>query len=115
MALSKEIGIDLGTANILIYVKGEGIVVNEPSVVSIDEETKKCAVVDPGGASDKILTYLKKNSLELEYILLMDIMTTKSKKVQQKKQGKPIVYLRKKYRKEILINGNNSISKLITQ
>ena len=41
MALSKEIGIDLGTANILIYVKGEGIVVNEPSVVSIDEETKK--------------------------------------------------------------------------
>ena len=30
MALSKEIGIDLGTANILIYVKGEGIVVNEP-------------------------------------------------------------------------------------
>lgn len=39
--LSKEIGIDLGTANILIYVKGEGIVVNEPSVVSIDEETKK--------------------------------------------------------------------------
>jgi rod shape-determining protein MreB len=41
MALSKEIGIDLGTANILIYVKGEGIVVNEPSVVSIDDETKK--------------------------------------------------------------------------
>ena len=41
MALSKEIGIDLGTANILIYVKGEGIVVNEPSVVAIDEETKK--------------------------------------------------------------------------
>jgi rod shape-determining protein MreB len=41
MALSKEIGIDLGTANILIYAKGEGIVVNEPSVVSIDDETKK--------------------------------------------------------------------------
>ena len=42
MALSKEIGIDLGTANILIYVKGEGIVVNEPSVVSIDEEAISC-------------------------------------------------------------------------
>ena len=41
MALSKEIGIDLGTANILIYVKGEGIVVNEPSVVAIDDENKK--------------------------------------------------------------------------
>lgn len=41
MGLSKEIGIDLGTANILIYVKGEGIVVNEPSVVTINTETNK--------------------------------------------------------------------------
>lgn len=38
---SKEIGIDLGTANILIYVKDEGIVVNEPSVVTINTETNK--------------------------------------------------------------------------
>ena len=37
----KDIGIDLGTANILIYVKGEGIVLNEPSVVAIEIETKK--------------------------------------------------------------------------
>ncbi len=42
MLLSKEIGIDLGTANLLIYVKGEGIVVDEPSVVSIDADTRKC-------------------------------------------------------------------------
>ncbi len=41
MRLSKEIGIDLGTANILIYVKGEGIVVNEPSVVTINTETNR--------------------------------------------------------------------------
>ncbi len=41
MGLSKEIGIDLGTANILIYVKGEGIVVNEPSVVTINTETNR--------------------------------------------------------------------------
>lgn len=32
----------------------------ENMYILIDEETKKCAVVDPGGASDKILTYLKK-------------------------------------------------------
>ena len=38
---SKDIGIDLGTANVLIYIKGQGIVLNEPSVVAIDEETKK--------------------------------------------------------------------------
>lgn len=38
---SKDIGIDLGTANVLVYIKGEGIVLNEPSVVAIDSETKK--------------------------------------------------------------------------
>ena len=37
----KDIGIDLGTANILIYVKGQGIVLNEPSVVAIDTESKQ--------------------------------------------------------------------------
>ena len=37
----KDIGIDLGTANVLIYVKGQGIVLNEPSVVAIDAETKR--------------------------------------------------------------------------
>ena len=38
---AKDIGIALGTANVLIYVKGEGIVLNEPSVVAIDSETKR--------------------------------------------------------------------------
>ena len=43
MSLSKEIGIDLGTANILIYAKGEGIVVNEPSVVLLlVKKQEKC-------------------------------------------------------------------------
>ena len=38
---AKDIGIDLGTANVLIYVKGQGIVLNEPSVVAMDADTKK--------------------------------------------------------------------------
>ena len=38
---AKDIGIDLGTANVLIYIKGQGIVLNEPSVVAMDSETKK--------------------------------------------------------------------------
>lgn len=38
---AKDIGIDLGTANVLIYIKGQGVVLNEPSVVAIDSETKK--------------------------------------------------------------------------
>lgn len=41
----RDIGIDLGTTNILIYVKGKGIVLNEPSVVSIDTNTKKVLAV----------------------------------------------------------------------
>lgn len=41
----RDIGIDLGTTNILIYVKGKGVVLNEPSVVSIDANTKKVLAV----------------------------------------------------------------------
>lgn len=38
---SLDVGIDLGTANTLVYIKGKGIVINEPSVVAIDKRTKK--------------------------------------------------------------------------
>ena len=39
--MSKDIGIDLGTASVLVYVKGKGIVLREPSVVAIDKNTDK--------------------------------------------------------------------------
>src|SRR5690625_6478592 len=42
---SKDIGIDLGTANILIHVKGKGIVLNEPAVVAMDKVNKKVLAV----------------------------------------------------------------------
>ncbi len=42
---AKDIGIDLGTANVLIHVKGKGIVLNEPSVVAIDKNTKRVLAV----------------------------------------------------------------------
>lgn len=41
----RDIGIDLGTANVLIYVKGSGIVLNEPSVVALDTSTKRVLAV----------------------------------------------------------------------
>ncbi len=41
MAMAKDIGIDLGTASVLVYVKGKGIVLNEPSVVAMDKNTGK--------------------------------------------------------------------------
>ncbi len=37
--ISKDIGIDLGTANTLVYVKGKGIMINEPSVVALNKRT----------------------------------------------------------------------------
>ena len=40
-----DIGIDLGTANVLIYLKGQGVVLNEPSVVAIDTNSKKALAV----------------------------------------------------------------------
>ena len=40
-ALAKDIGIDLGTASVLVYVKGKGVVLNEPSVVALDKNTGK--------------------------------------------------------------------------
>ncbi|MEW6566272.1 MAG: rod shape-determining protein [Spirochaetota bacterium] len=43
--LSSDIGIDLGTCNTLIYVRGKGIVINEPSVVAVERGTKKVVAV----------------------------------------------------------------------
>lgn len=43
--MSKDLGIDLGTANVLIYIKGQGIVLNEPSIVAVDTETKKVIAI----------------------------------------------------------------------
>ena len=39
--MSNDIGIDLGTASILVYIKGKGVVLKEPSVVAIDRDTNK--------------------------------------------------------------------------
>jgi rod shape-determining protein MreB len=42
---SHDIGIDLGTANTLVYVRGKGIVINEPSVVAINQKTKQILAI----------------------------------------------------------------------
>jgi rod shape-determining protein MreB len=43
--MSNDIGIDLGTANTLVYLRGHGIVVNEPSVVAVNEKTGRVVAV----------------------------------------------------------------------
>ena len=44
-AFSTDIGIDLGTCNTLVYVRGKGIVISEPSVVAVERGTKKVVAV----------------------------------------------------------------------
>ena len=41
----KDIGVDLGTANVLVHVRGKGIVLNEPSVVAIENQTRRIVAV----------------------------------------------------------------------
>ena len=52
---STDMAIDLGTANTLVYVKGEGIVLNEPSVVAIIEEKGKKSVLAVGDEAKTML------------------------------------------------------------
>ena len=52
-SLSNDIGIDLGTANTLVYVKGQGIVLNEPSVVAIEKSSGKVLAI---GSAAKEMT-----------------------------------------------------------
>ena len=43
--MSNDIGIDLGTASILVYIKGKGVVLKEPSVVAIDRDSNKIMAI----------------------------------------------------------------------
>ena len=43
--MSMDIGVDLGTANVLIYIKGKGVVLREPSVVAVDRDTNRVLAV----------------------------------------------------------------------
>ena len=79
MAMAKDIGIDLGTASVLVYVKGKGIVLNEPSVVAMDKNTGKLLKVGEDADNLKantaiaammaLLNQLEKNGVTYETIL----------------------------------------------
>lgn len=45
MFTGSDIGVDLGTANVLVFVKGKGIVLHEPSVVAMDKESGRVIAV----------------------------------------------------------------------
>ena len=53
--MALDIGIDLGTANIIITIAGKGIVLNEPSVVAYDKKKKAVVAAVPAGACFGVL------------------------------------------------------------
>lgn len=53
MGFTAEVGIDLGTASVLVYIKGKGIVLNEPSVVAINKDTNE--ILEVGEEARKML------------------------------------------------------------
>ena len=90
--ISTDIGIDLGTSNVLIYIKKKGIVLNEPSIVAIEKDTKKVIAVGNeanemlGRTPEKVLTIrpLKEGviaDLEITEIMLNEFI----KKIKAKK------------------------------
>ena len=52
-AFSRDIGMDLGTANTLVHVRGRGIVISEPSIVAVESKTRK--VLEIGAEAKRML------------------------------------------------------------
>lgn len=55
MLLTQDIGIDLGTANTLVFVRGKGVVIREPSVVAVDQKTNPPKVVAVGTQAKEMI------------------------------------------------------------
>ncbi|MBR4451175.1 MAG: rod shape-determining protein [Clostridia bacterium] len=55
MLFTQDIGIDLGTANTLVFVKGKGVVIREPSVVAVDQKTTPPKVVAVGAQAKEMI------------------------------------------------------------
>lgn len=85
-----EIGIDLGTANILVYSKSKGIIINEPSVVAIDKDTKKVVALGTdaklmiGKTPEKIIAVRPlKQGVIADYTVTTDMLKYIFKKASQ--------------------------------
>ena len=61
-----DIGIDLGTASILVYIKGKGVVLKEPSVVAFDRDTQKIKKIGEE-ATEMVIAAKNPNENEVIY------------------------------------------------
>src|SRR5699024_6077603 len=93
-----EIGIDLGTANILIYSKAKGIVLNEPSIVAIDTYTQQ--VISVGKEAKEMVGKTPQNIISvrpLQSVVIADYdITTQMLKAFLKKASKKVGYSMRK-------------------
>ncbi len=74
-----DIGVDLGTANVLVYIKGKGVVLREPSVVAIDRDTNKVLAI--GEEARKMLGRIPGNIVAIRPLregVIADYDTTES-------------------------------------
>ena len=91
--MSKEIAIDLGTANSLVYVQGKGIVIREPSVVAIKKDTGKVLAV--GDEAKKMITETELSFTEISDSLGFSSSAYFSRTFRKKTGLTPSEYLRK--------------------
>ena len=96
--LSKDMGIDLGTANTLVYISGKGIVLEEPSVVAIQKKTEESRAV---GKEAKLMLGRSPESVEavrpLKDGVIADFDATEmmlKEFIQRAYEGKPLVHPR---------------------
>src|SRR5512146_2065509 len=97
-----KIGIDLGTANILVYVKGRGIVIREPSVVAVSDDNTIVAVGDEAremiGRTPGQIIDIGGGTSEIAVISLGGIVVARSLRVGGNRFDDAISnYIRKKY------------------
>lgn len=92
---SKDLGIDLGTANSLVYVKGKGIVLNEPSVVAIKRDTGE--VLEVGEAAKRMVGRTPGNIVAIRPLkdgVIADFDTTQKmlhKFIRSSLKGRPLI------------------------
>jgi len=92
---SRDLGIDLGTANSLVYVKGKGIVLNEPSVVAIKRDTGE--VLEVGEAAKRMVGRTPGNIVAIRPLkdgVIADFDTTQKmlhKFIRSALKGRPLV------------------------
>ena len=66
--MSTDIGLDLGTASILVYIKGKGVVLKEPAVVAFDRDTEKIKAIGEEGKDFEELSDNQKKKITDAYL-----------------------------------------------